>query len=111
LRSLARSRAFSFKILHPIYIDFMSVEQIESKLMELSADERKQFARWFYDHEDKFLNCAVENIESEELKAQILNRRDELLSNPGLGVPVTREWFKDLKEKFSRARPDKASAS
>ena len=89
----------------------MSVEQIESKLMELSAAERKAFARWFYDHEDKFLSTTIEDIESAELKAQIISRRNDLLWNPGLGVPVSREWFKDLKEKFSRARANKASAS
>jgi hypothetical protein len=89
----------------------MSIEQIESKLMEMSDVERRQFARWFYDHEDQFLRQATDETESPELKGQIINRRNDLLSNPGLGVPVTREWFKELKEKFSRARADKASAS
>ena len=88
----------------------MSLEQIESKLMELSDSDRREFARWFYDHEDQFLSYTSENAESSELKAQIISRRDDLLSNPSLGVPVTREWFKELKEKFSRARTGKTSA-
>jgi hypothetical protein len=39
----------------------MSVEQLEAKLMELTADERQRFALWFYDHEESILeNSSLE---------------------------------------------------
>ena len=79
----------------------MSVEQIESKLMELPANERRQFARWFYDHEQKILDSDADEPVSLEIQAQVLRRRDDLRSSPGLAVPVTDEWFQQLKQKLS----------
>jgi len=34
----------------------MSIEQLESTLMELSREDRRQFARWFYDHEHEIVD-------------------------------------------------------
>jgi hypothetical protein len=106
-----RFRAFSFKTARLGYHDDMSVEQIESKLMELPAEQRREFARWFYDHEEKILNAASDAKESDELRRELVRRRADLKSNPGLAVPVTNEWFQQLKEKLSIARASKASAS
>jgi hypothetical protein len=88
----------------------MSVEQIESQLMELPFDERRKFARWFYDHEQKILETAADEAIDPEIQAQVLRRFDDLRSNPGLAVPVTDEWFQQLKERISSVRTSKASA-
>jgi hypothetical protein len=87
----------------------MSIEQLESKLMELSPTERRRFARWFYDHEQEIL--APENdVTSAEVQAEVLRRRDELKARPGLAVPVTDEWFEALKAKLRDARPAQTPA-
>ena len=63
--------------------------------------ERRQFARWFYEHE----NQIVEPREGDEIsvatKAEILRRSAELDANPGLAVPVTGEWFEQLKRRLA----------
>jgi hypothetical protein len=88
----------------------MSVEQIESQLMELPFDERRKFARWFYDHEQKILETSDAEPVGLEIQAQVLRRWDDLKSKPGLATPVTDEWFQQLKQKISIARTSKASA-
>jgi hypothetical protein len=89
----------------------MSVEQIESQLMELPFDERRKFARWFYDHEQKILETTADEAINPEIQAQVLRRLDDARSNPGLAVPVTDEWFQQLKERISIVRTSKAPAS
>ena len=89
----------------------MSVEQIESQLMELPFDERRKFARWFYDHEQKILGAPEDEAIDPEIQAQVLRRWDDVRSNPGLAVPVTDDWFLQLKQRISLVRPSKASAS
>lgn len=89
----------------------MSIEQLESRLMELPSHERRRFARWFYDHEEKILGAEPDEPMSVEAREEILRRRDELRSSPHLAVPVTDEWFRQLKQKLSSARAPKASAA
>jgi hypothetical protein len=89
----------------------MNVEQIENQLMELPMQERRRFARWFYEQEEKLLGDSSETEISPEIQEEIFRRRDALRANPGLAVPVTDEWFQRLKQKLSLARASKASAS
>ena len=79
----------------------MSIEKLEDQVLQLPRDERRRFARWFYEHE----NQIVEPREGDEIsvatKAEILRRSAELDANPGLAVPVTGEWFEQLKRRLA----------
>lgn len=88
----------------------MSVEQIETTLLQLPQAERRRFADWFYEHEAELLSPPEDEAIRLEVQAEILRRRDELDANPGLAVPVTDEWFDDLKRKLADARARQASA-
>ncbi len=88
----------------------MSVEQIEKTLLELTSEERRQFADWFYEHESEIIGPQDDDYVHPSVKAEILRRRDELAANPGLAEPVTAEWFEELKHKLADARARKASA-
>lgn len=88
----------------------MSIEQLESKLMALPREERQQFAQWFYDHEHEIVGIAGDRELSREAQEEILRRREELRTKPGLAIPVTEEWFIQLKQKLASARSTKAPA-
>ena len=88
----------------------MNVEQIEQTLLQLPREERRRFVDWFYKHEAEILHPQDEDYIHPAVKAEILRRRDELDANPGLAVPVTDEWFEQLKRKLADARPPQASA-
>jgi hypothetical protein len=87
----------------------MSIEQIESKLMEMPPEERRRFARWFYDHENEILQPGDEEVAA-DVYAEVIRRREELQARPGLAVPVTDEWFEQLKAKVRNARAAQAPA-
>ena len=88
----------------------MSVEEIENNLMQLPREKRREFAGWFYRHEYEIFEPQDADVISPSVQAEILRRRDELKANPGLAVPVTDEWFEQLKRKLADARPPQASA-
>ena len=60
----------------------MSVEQLEQSVLELSAEERRQFLYWMDDHRHELL--PAEPDLHPEVKAEILRRRDELDAHPEL---------------------------
>ena len=62
----------------------MSVEQLEQSVLKLPDEERRQFAEWFYEHEDKI--TGLDNIHP-DVKAEILRRRDEVDAHPELLEP------------------------
>ena len=99
-----------FAKFHPGFIlREMSIEQLESQLMSLSAADRREFAQWFYAHEHQIVepeNSADISVTAQE---EILRRRDELRVRPGMAIPVTDEWFAELKQKLARARTAQAS--
>ena len=87
----------------------MSLAQLESRLMELSPGERREFARWFYKHEAQIVDW--DNAEpSAVVQAEIMRRDREMDENPSLAVPVTDEWFDQLRKKLADARAAQASA-
>lgn len=91
----------------------MSVEQIEKTLLELTSDERRQFADWFYQHESEIVGSHDDDYIHPihpSVKAEVLRRRDEALAHPELMEPVTADWFDELKRKLADARAAKASA-
>ena len=81
----------------------MSVEQIEKTLLELPSEERRQFADWFYQHESQIVGPQEDDYIHPSVKAEILRRSAELDANPGLAVPVTDEWFEQLKRRLGDA--------
>ena len=87
----------------------MSLDQLETQLMDLPRDERREFAKWFYDHEHEFTEVA-ENDGNERVRAEINRRADEIRDGRVLAVPVTNEWFDQLKQKLANARPAQAPA-
>jgi hypothetical protein len=88
----------------------MSVEQIEKTLLHLSREERRRFVKWFYSHENELFDPQENDEINPAVKAEILRRRDELDANPSLAIPVTDDWFEQLKRKLADARPGQASA-
>lgn len=65
----------------------MSVEQIEDTLLRLPPEERRRFARWFYENENEILEPQDNDDIGPELRGEILRRRDEALAHPELLEP------------------------
>jgi hypothetical protein len=86
----------------------MSLEQIESDLLSLSPADRQEFARWFYDNENRFLGSERTSETQSAARSEIKRRLEELRSNPGLGIPVTDEWFDNLKTRLRNAQASQA---
>ena len=86
----------------------MSVEQIEKTLLELPRAERRQFLQWVYNHEADIFDPQEDDEIQPDVKAEILRRRDEAIANPGLAIPVTDEWFDQLKRKLADASASQA---
>jgi hypothetical protein len=89
----------------------MTIEQLGSKLMELPREARREFAHWFYEHELEILDPAEDDEISPQVKAEIVRRCEEIERNPSLAIPVTDEWFDQLKKKLALARPGQTSAA
>jgi len=66
----------------------MSLEQLESSILALKPEERKQFARWFEEHRDDLIpgNSEDEELTSEQ-RAEVLRRREQALAHPELLQP------------------------
>ena len=60
----------------------MSLEQLEQTVMQLPRDERRKFARWFYEHENEIVEPRDDDEISPAMRAEILRRRDEALAHP-----------------------------
>lgn len=73
----------------------MSVEQIAQSVMQLSAEDRRQFARWFFEHAEELAGLDDDFIHP-EVKAEILRRRDEADAHP--------EWLEPWEGTTERVR-------
>ena len=69
------------------YYQNMSVEQIEDTWLRLSSEERRRFARWFYENESVILELPPEEEISPEWQMEIMRRREEALAHPELLEP------------------------
>ena len=65
----------------------MSLEQLESSILSLSEEERKQFARWFEEHRHELCDDAGDGELTPEQQAEILRRREQALVHPELLEP------------------------
>lgn len=87
----------------------MSVEQIEATLLKLPRKERRQFADWFYRHENEILDPRDDDEVSPEVMAEILRRRDEALAHPELLEPWG-DTTERLRAQLNEIRRQKAKA-
>ena len=60
----------------------MSLDQLEQKVLSLPREERRKFARWFYEHEHEIVVPRDDDEISPAVRAEILRRRDEALAHP-----------------------------
>lgn len=84
----------------------MNLELLEQAVLKLPRGQRRQFAAWFYKHENEI-------VEPDEIdlavRAEILRRRDEAMAHPERMEPVTDEWFDSLRQKLAAIRKLKSS--
>ena len=64
----------------------MSVEQIEQTLLNLSREERRRFAQWFYDHEEQLLD-ETDSVLVGAWRQEVRQRIAEIESGTVNGVP------------------------
>ncbi len=83
----------------------MSVEKLEEQIRQLPPDELARLTGWF----DQFLGRSVpgdsEDIDlTDEEKAELVRRRDQLTANPNLALPLDDDYFDRLKHDLADAR-------
>ena len=64
----------------------MSLEPLESSILSLAHEERKQFARCFEEHRHDLIEDADDELTAEQ-QAEILRRREQALAHPELLEP------------------------
>ena len=65
----------------------MSLEQLESSILALNPEERKQFARWFEEHRNELIPSGDGDELTPEQQAEILRCREQALAHPELLEP------------------------
>jgi hypothetical protein len=89
----------------------MSLAEIESKVLQLSEEDRRQFGRWFYRHEAEILGpLADEEEESEEVKAELMRRRQEMDEHPEKWETFHVEEFDRMVREFADERAQRTPA-
>ena len=83
----------------------MSVEKLEEQIRQLPPDELARLTGWF----DQFLGRSApgdsEDIDlTDEEKAELLRRRDQLAADPNLAQPLDDHYFDRLKRDLADAR-------
>ena len=87
----------------------MSLEQLETSVLALTPDERKQFARWFEEHRRELIPADEDDELTPEQQAEILRRRDQALAHPELLEP----WdgtIDRVRQRLHEVRRQKAAA-
>lgn len=64
----------------------MSLEQLESAILELTPEQRQRLAVWFEEHRRELLGDDGDEL-SEAHEAEILRRRDQAIAHPELLEP------------------------
>jgi hypothetical protein len=65
----------------------VSLEQLESAILELTAQERQRLAEWFEENRRELLGDDDSDELTEEQQAEIVRRRDSALVHPELLEP------------------------
>ena len=87
----------------------MSLDQLEQKVLSLPREERRKFARWFYEHENEIVEPCDDDEISPAVRVEILRRRDEALAHPERMEP----WdgtVDRVKARLDEVRRQKAAA-
>lgn len=77
----------------------MSVEQLEEQIQRLPQQDLARLVGWldrFLDRRDPAASAESTDLTDDE-KAGLLRRRDELLAHPGLAQPMDEGYFDGLK--------------
>ena len=80
----------------------MSVEQIETSVLELPPEDRRRFLNWLYEHEDELRGSDADEIHP-EVQAEILRRRAEALAHPEK-LEAWESAFPKMKQRFNELR-------
>ena len=80
----------------------MSVEQIETSVLQLPPEDRRRFLNWLYEHEDELLGSDDGEIHP-EVQAEILRRREEALAHPEK-LEAWESAFPRMKQRFNELR-------
>lgn len=80
----------------------MSVEQIETSVLQLPPEDRRRFLNWLYEHEDELLGDDAGEIHP-EVQAEILRRREEALAHPEK-LEAWESAFPKMKQRFNELR-------
>jgi hypothetical protein len=80
----------------------MSVEQIETSVLQLPQADRRRFLNWLYEHEDELLGSDDGEIHP-EVQAEILRRREEALAHPEK-LEAWESAFPRMKQRFNERR-------
>ena len=85
----------------------MSLEQLESAILELTPRERQRLAVWFEENRRELLGNDASDEPTEEQQAEIVRRRDFALAHPELLEPWdgTIERVRERLHEF-RSEPD-----
>ncbi len=86
----------------------MSLEQLESAILDLTAEERQRLALWFEENRRELLGDDPDDL-SDEQKIEVLRRRDLAVANPELLDP----WdgtIERVRARLNEFRRQKASA-
>jgi hypothetical protein len=65
----------------------MSLEQLEQAVLKLPREERRRFARWFYENENDILDPQTDDEISPEVQAILEQRLAEIKDHPELLQP------------------------
>ena len=87
----------------------MSLEQLESAILELTPQERQRLAVWFEENRRELLGDGDSDELTKEQQAKIVRRRDFALAHPELLEP----WdgtIERVRERLQEFRRQKASA-
>ena len=87
----------------------MSLEQLESAILELTPLERQRLAVWFEENRRELLEDDDSDELTEEQQTEIIRRRDFALAHPELLEP----WdgtIERVRERLHEFRRQKASA-
>ena len=87
----------------------MSLEQLESAILELTPRERQRLAVWFEENRRELLGNDDSDELTEEQQTEIVRRRDFALARPELLEP----WdgtIERVRERLHEFRRQKASA-
>ena len=90
----------------------MNVAELTSEVLQLPAEERREFASWFYEHEEQIAGpVAGEDSDlTGDQKAELTRRLLEIEQQPEMLVPFEEADVKTMFAEFAEARSQATSA-